>query len=222
MRVLVDDAVSAEFPGLDHTVNVHRPAWVIDSFDARLGPKELVNTLSANCPDVLVVDSKWLVIGAPFLMSVLRQSGSDSPGTLITVPQLDNVTKVRAAHNGFTDVIRVDESNTDLLEKIEKIKNGESALDGDSLWHTVKKPTPVRVEGPIAESETDRAIIELIRIGIPDNEIAECLFLSPQTVRNRVSAMLQRDGFTNRTQLAWAYSNQEIVERFLQNPLWLN
>ena len=221
MRILVDDAVSAEFPGLDHTVQQLRPDWRLSSFNSRLGPTELIDSLTTHRPDVTVVDSKWLVIGAPFLMSLLQNSGDYSANALVTVPHLDNVAKVKVAHNGFTDMIHVDESNNALVEKIENIKSGKSDLDGDELWNTVRKPTPLRMEGPIAESPTDRAIIELIRIGIPDNEIADCLFLSPQTVRNRVSAMLQRDGFTNRTQLAWAYSNQVIIERFIHNPLWL-
>ena len=220
MRVLVDEAVNAEFPGLDRAVADLRPDWNLEAFDARLGNANIGDALTRNRPDVLVIDSKWLIIGAPILMNLLRNATVNAAKTLITVPHVDNVTKIRAAHNGFTDTIRSDESTTTLLEKIEKIKNGESDLDNDQLWSIVRKPTPTHTENPIAESETDRAIVELLRIGIPDNEIADALNLSGQTLRNRVSAMLQRDGFMNRTQLAWAYTNQVLVERSSENPLW--
>lgn len=222
MHVSVDDAVIAEFPDLIRTVTGLHLHWSLAPFDSRLGPAHLRDTFTTRPPEVLVVDSKWLVIGAPILMSLLRHTDSDAAKTLITVPRLDNVAKVRATLNGFTDMVHNGESSDDLVEKIENVRNGQSLLHEDSLWQTVRKPTPVNMNVPIAENGIDRDIIELIRIGIPDNEIAECLFLSSQTVRNRVSAMLQRDGFTNRTQLAWAYSNQVVVERFVQNPLWLS
>lgn len=222
MRVLVDDAVNAEFPGLDRTFADLRPDWNLMEFKARLGYTKLFESLAAHSPDVLVVDSKWLIIGAPILMSLLRHSPGAMASTVVTSPWLDNVTKIRAAHNGFTDVIDRDEPNSSLVEKIERVHAGASDLDHDELWRTIKKPHPIHTDTPIADNETDRAIIELLRIGIPDNEIAEALSLSGQTVRNRVSAMLQRDGFTNRTQLAWAYSNQVLIERTTENPLWSN
>ena len=222
MRVLIDEAVSAEFPNLGETVAHLRPDWGLASFPAQLGSNSLYSVLVDNMPDVLVVDSKWLIIGAPILLSLLRYAEAESTRTLITVPHVDNVTKIRAAHNGFDDIVSVNVPTRDLVEKIHHVNNGDSDLDRDDLWRTIRRPTRTHADQPIAQSDIDRSIIELLRIGISDNEIAEALNLSGQTVRNRVSAMLQRDGFTNRTQLAWAYSNQVLVERSTENPLWTN
>ncbi|NCZ68458.1 MAG: DNA-binding response regulator [Acidimicrobiia bacterium] len=36
------------------------------------------------------------------------------------------------------------------------------------------------------------------------------MHLSTQTVKNRISAMLERSGLRNRTQLAWMQSNQAV------------
>lgn len=50
--------------------------------------------------------------------------------------------------------------------------------------------------------DTDRQILHLIAAGQSDKQIAETVFLSVQTVRNRVSRLLNRFGKDNRTQLA--------------------
>jgi DNA-binding CsgD family transcriptional regulator len=53
--------------------------------------------------------------------------------------------------------------------------------------------------------DTDRSIIQLIASGYTDREIAETVFLSHQTVRNRVSRILTYSGARNRTHLACLY-----------------
>ncbi|MBU6316399.1 MAG: response regulator transcription factor [Acidobacteria bacterium] len=50
--------------------------------------------------------------------------------------------------------------------------------------------------------DTDRRILRLLADGQSDKQIAESVFLSVQTVRNRVSRLLNRFGKENRTQLA--------------------
>ena len=50
--------------------------------------------------------------------------------------------------------------------------------------------------------ETDRHILRLLADGQSDKQIAEAVYLSVQTVRNRVSRLLNRFGKENRTQLA--------------------
>lgn len=52
------------------------------------------------------------------------------------------------------------------------------------------------------DDEIDRAILSLIAAGMTDRQIADRVFLSPQTVRNRVSRLLAATGLMNRTQLA--------------------
>jgi DNA-binding CsgD family transcriptional regulator len=53
--------------------------------------------------------------------------------------------------------------------------------------------------------DTDGDIVRLIIAGLNNNEIAERVFLSVQTVRNRISRMLEASGARNRTHLAVMY-----------------
>lgn len=54
-------------------------------------------------------------------------------------------------------------------------------------------------------SERERAIVELVAEGLDNKEIAGKLYIGEGTVRNHISAILQKLGLKNRTQLAVAY-----------------
>lgn len=56
-----------------------------------------------------------------------------------------------------------------------------------------------------ALTERERAIAALVAEGLDNREVAGTLYLSEGTVRNHISAMLQKLGLRNRTQLALAW-----------------
>lgn len=58
-----------------------------------------------------------------------------------------------------------------------------------------------------AMDERNRSIAALVAQGFDNRDIAARLFLSEGTVRNRISAMLDKLGLTNRTQLAILWIN---------------
>jgi DNA-binding NarL/FixJ family response regulator len=60
--------------------------------------------------------------------------------------------------------------------------------------------------------ETDRKILLLISQGKFDKEISQELFLSLQTIRNRVSRMLSESGARNRTHLAVMFTRERALE----------
>ena len=63
-------------------------------------------------------------------------------------------------------------------------------------------PEPARLE---ALTERERAIVGLVAEGLDNKEIAARLYLSEGTVRNHISAILQKLALKNRTQLAIAF-----------------
>ena len=58
--------------------------------------------------------------------------------------------------------------------------------------------------GAMCHDDIDRRIVAYITMGMSDRDIGAKIFLSSQTVRNRVSRMLERSHVNNRTQLAMA------------------
>lgn len=62
--------------------------------------------------------------------------------------------------------------------------------------------TPIDAQVIDSLDTTSREILALVAIGLPNRDIAERMCLSYQTVRNRVSHLLDATGAINRTQLA--------------------
>lgn len=110
---------------------------------------------------------------------------------------------------GFDDVIDSTDPRDDIRRQIRDLHEGRRLVtdlsgpdaDTDDL-HTLS----VQLNDVI-----DREIVRLISRGYADREIAQWVFLSPQTVRNRVSRLLERSGARNRTQLAVLFVRGQVT-----------
>ena len=68
----------------------------------------------------------------------------------------------------------------------------------------------------------DREIVEMIAVGYGDRDISDAVFLSHQTVRNRVSRILHDNDMKNRTHLACKYLKLMHDERQLFEGMTLS
>ena len=93
---------------------------------------------------------------------------------------------------------------------LRSVTAGQSVLGGEVLGRVdalmrgavPPAPEPARLE---ALTERERAIVGLVAEGLDNKEIAARLYLSEGTVRNHISAILQKLALKNRTQLAIAF-----------------
>ena len=90
---------------------------------------------------------------------------------------------------------------------LKAVDGGQSVFGGEIVG---KIPVLMQGRGEIDLRQYDisgkeRGIIELVAEGLSNREIAEKLYLSEGTVRNYVSAILEKLGLRDRTQLAVFY-----------------
>jgi len=80
--------------------------------------------------------------------------------------------------------------------------------------------TPLFVDdAPVELDQVERRIVAYVTMGLSDRDIASKIHMSPQTVRNRVSRLLDRFHLCNRTQLAMMCAqDSRIVESCLTPP----
>lgn len=93
---------------------------------------------------------------------------------------------------------------------LQAVMAGQVVLGAEVLGKlTERTPDPAdsddSIEGLLGERE--REITALVAEGLDNRDIAARLFLSEGTVRNRISAILDKFGLTNRTQLAILWLN---------------
>jgi DNA-binding NarL/FixJ family response regulator len=122
---------------------------------------------------------------------------------------------IAAADAGVLEAIRAGASGYLLKEAhlAEIIAGVRAAADGRSpisprvagaLVQSVRRRTPVLGSGADVASLTDRerAVLGLLADGLDNNEIAARLYVSPSTVKNHVSHVLEKLGVDNRVQAA--------------------
>lgn len=126
---------------------------------------------------------------------------------LITTLPVSTATLLEASGMGIQDVADLtmdrDEIGRRMLAMHRRAGQCEAAeapivndrLDGHQLLREIS-------------DETDRRILSLIAEGKFDKEISDEVFLSLQTIRNRVSRMLAETGAKNRTHLAMLFTTE--------------
>lgn len=214
MRVAIDSIVASMVPSLvgDEPTEGH----VFERFNAFDSPHDISVQIAEIRPDVVVVDSAWLVI-ASLLENLVRLSGFPAAKRVLGSRAVDDVLKIQAAHRGMHDIVDLSLSPSEITRSLVRLHNGTSSLTNDGLWRRVPRPTSIVDITTVPLDSTDLAILELICIGYRDNDIAEALHYSVQAVKNRLGGMLKRSGMTNRTQLAWQFTNQLLTARMVQN-----
>ena len=92
----------------------------------------------------------------------------------------------------------------DLLKTIREVSRGNQLIDRLSVADAKKRLGESGADVLATVDDTDRKILALVAQGRTNAEISDQVFLSLQTVRNRLSALLSKFHKRNRTELAVA------------------
>lgn len=184
---------------------------VINSHD---NPNKLASDFTELKPEVLVLDTSLAVL-ASLITKLLSLTGNTESRMVIGAPTVDDITKIKASHHGFFDVVKLSDPVNVLAARLQQIRRGESSLDTDGLWKRIPRPPSINDISKVAKDDTDVSILELVCVGLRDQDIAEVLGYSVQAIKNRVSLMLARAGSPNRTQMASQFTNQLLTSRMV-------
>jgi len=123
---------------------------------------------------------------------------------VLLVPERSARTEALARLYGFDGVVEerdLDGPLEGFVEQLERIVSSPS--EGMSEPDLIDVYTSVIDSRIIATMDSvDERIVNLVAEGLSDKQIGSALGLSPQTIRNRVSRMLNDSGLRNRTELA--------------------
>ena len=114
---------------------------------------------------------------------------------------------------GAADLMDKAAESQDIIERVQDVAAGRSFLDQVRLADVFKRLDERGVLTLLSLGKTDRQIMALIAEGKADKQISEEVFLSSQTVRNRISRLLTLLGRDNRTQLALLMNSLDAVAR---------
>lgn len=184
----------------------------IDVRDSVAGVTDAVAVLDGEGVDVAVVDVRLAEESGLSVADWIRDHRPSTKVVLISGRLTDELV-VEAALLGAMAVVDKSIGTVDVARVVREVASGRNFLTRD-----VVKAAQTRLEtrgfGRLASlGEVDREIMSLIGQGLTDREIASKVYLSPQTVRNRVSRLLTNLGRENRTQLALMVSEFDDLKR---------
>lgn len=212
MEILVDSLVAARRPDL---VAEWSGGSRIRVFDAYSNPWELRVLFEGSRPDVIMVDPAMIVISF-LLLEIVRGAECRVDRVVVGADVITDVMKVQAMRGGFFDLVDTSRSTEEVRLRLEGVHLGRSQLADDRLWAAIAKPTAIGNLVLVPHDAIDVEILELVALGLMNDDIASVVHIAPQTVRNRMSGMLRRSRMSNRSEMAFTYLGQTMTMRMIQ------
>jgi NarL family two-component system response regulator LiaR len=167
---------------------------------------EALDKIAATHPDVVLMDLKMPIMNG---VQATRKIAEQYPRTkvLVLTTYGDDEWLFDAVRGGAVGYLLKGTPRANLVAAVKGTASGESHIDpavaGKLLGHIARQGAPT-VDSTLLDVLSDREmeILRLIARGLSNAEIAGQLFLSQGTVRNYVSAILNKLNVTDRTQAA--------------------
>jgi len=166
---------------------------------------EAIELISKNSCDVVLMDLKMPIMNGIHATREIKEKFPQVKVLVLTTYDAD-AWLFDAIRNGADGYLLKDTSREMLIQSIEEIVEGKTPVDSKiagKLFSQLNKQS-LPADSTIGKDLTDREreILKLISHGMTNAEIANTLFLSEGTVRNYVSAILEKLAVDDRTQAA--------------------
>ena len=165
--------------------------------------EEARGRLPALRPDVAVLDGR-LPDGSGIDLCRDIRSLDPSIKALILTSYDDDDALFAAIMAGAAGYILKQVRGNDFVETVRRVAAGQSMLDPAMTARVLDRVRtgPTDTKHPENLTPQEQRILELIGEGLTNRQISEQMFLAEKTVKNYVSSLLAKLGFTSRTQAA--------------------
>lgn len=174
--------------------------------------EESVGLLAENSVDVAILDVHLQGKSGLDIGRFIRENHPTCRILFLTAFVSDEVI-FEASRLGASDLMDKAAESGDIIERVQDVAAGRSFLDQVRLADVFNRLDERGVLTLLSLGKTDRQIMALIAEGKADKQISDDVFLSSQTVRNRISRLLTLLGRDNRTQLALLMNSLDEVAR---------
>lgn len=169
-----------------------------------------VSILSSKDVQVAVVDVRLGGESGLDIVHWIRDHRPDTKIVLLTNFMSDELV-LEASSLGVSAVLDKSVRPNDLARMVREVAGNRWTGMSDAVREAQARLQQKGVLQMQDLGQVDREIMSLIGKGMTDRDIATRVFLSPQTVRNRVSRLLTTLGRENRTQLALMVNDYDDV-----------
>lgn len=178
--------------------------------------EELVAICRRVQPDVCVIDVN--LGGEPDGIEATRSVRDVASNTKVLVlsAYTSDETILSAIEAGADGFVHKGEPVRSVLQAIVDVGRGRSVIDRDALLGLVHRASRERAErAEVLErveqlTRREREVLELVRGGAPNDEIARRLFVSPRTVESHVQHILRKLGVHSRLEAVVLVSGVDL------------
>lgn len=203
---------------ISHILSVHKDIKVVgmgcDGYDA-------IKIVDAHKPEVVLLDVEMPIIDGVEVIQTLKNRAPKT--NIIMLSSYDDEGYIiRSIRNGAAGYLLKDSNLRYLPDAVRIVNNGGGILTPSIAKKTFSIVTAlVKEKGsaihfecnlPSDISRTELQIITCVGKGCSNKEIAQKLSLNDGTVRNYISAILDKTGLRDRTQIAIYAIKQGLVE----------
>jgi DNA-binding NarL/FixJ family response regulator len=168
--------------------------------------QEAFEICKSEVPDIVLMDIRMPVLDGVLGTKLIKSHFNNIKIVILTTFKDDEFIK-EAIKNGAEGYILKNQSSDSIVESLRAVEKGNSVFQkeiADSLTSMIrdgKKKTPES----FGITDREFEILKLIGDGLSNKEISKLLFLSDGTIRNYVTALLEKLEMRDRTQLAIFY-----------------
>lgn len=176
---------------------------------------EAIDLVESHPVDVVLMDLKMPIMNGIHATKAIKEKHPEIKVLVLTTYDAD-AWLFDAIRNGADGYLLKDTSREALIQAIEEIVAGNTPVDtkvAGKLFHQLARQA-LPGDSTLGQNLSDREkeILKLITHGMANAEIAQTLFLSEGTVRNYVSAILEKLEVEDRTQAAVLALRYGLVE----------
>jgi DNA-binding NarL/FixJ family response regulator len=163
--------------------------------------QECIDIFQEKRIDLTAVSSE-LLKHMPRADALLTASKVHRPKKVVMTPDVSGKLIIEAIRSGFNDVIALSSSVEEMFLRMKMVVDGVTDLSQKSYLQGMRLLLDSNSKTHNANDEIDLQILMYVARGYSNKDIAEAVYLSLQTVRNRISRLMQAMQAENRTQLA--------------------
>ncbi|MBU4541283.1 response regulator transcription factor [uncultured Acetobacterium sp.] len=153
-------------------------------------------------PDVLLIDIRMAVMTGLEAAAIIL-AADEAARILFLTTFLDDEYIIKALKLGAKGYL-IKQNFESIVPALRAVQTGQSVFGADIVTKIpalIHSGEPKRENG-LSLSDKEMELIDRVAQGLSNREIAESLYLSEGTVRNRISVILEKLNLRDRTQLA--------------------
>lgn len=167
--------------------------------------QEALDVCRNQIPDIVLMDIRMPVMDGVLGTKLIKNSFKDVKVVILTTFKDDEYIR-EAIKNGAEGYILKNQSSDSIINSLRAVYKGNAVFEKDvanALTSMLEKGKRQKTDMDLTQREWE--VLRLISEGLSNKEISERLYLSEGTVRNYVTALLEKLGLRDRTQLAIYY-----------------